>query len=70
MDFGKWVFLGLVCFGTLLDFVKGFDYANVSHISFLESYEVSDAVPQPLMVPLTLINGADSKGAGKNLLLL
>lgn len=63
MDFGKWVFLGLVCFGTFLVFVEGFDYANVSHISFLESYEVSVAAPQPLMVPLTLIHGADSKGA-------
>lgn len=63
MDFGKWVFLGLGFFGTLLVFVEGFDYTNVSHISFLESYEVTDA-PQPLMVPLTLIHGADAKGAG------
>ena len=55
---------GLFCFVTLLVFVDGFDYANVSHISYLESYEVSNA-PQPHMVPITLIHGADAKGAGK-----
>ena len=63
MDFWKWVFLGLVYFVTLLVIVEGFEYSNVSHISYMESYEVSDA-PQPLMVPITLIDGADSKGAG------
>ncbi|XP_057539705.1 pectin acetylesterase 6-like [Amaranthus tricolor] len=62
MDFWKWVFLGLVYFVTLLVIVEGFEYSNVSHISYMESYEVSDA-PQPLMVPITLIDGADSKGA-------
>ncbi|KAL2941790.1 Pectin acetylesterase 6 [Bienertia sinuspersici] len=62
MDFKKWGFLGVICSATLLIFVEGFEYTNVSHISYLESYEVS-AVAKPLMVPLTLIHGADSKGA-------
>lgn len=59
VDFWAWVFVGFA--GLLL--VEGFSLANVSHISYLESYDVYSNTPQPLMVPLTLINGADSKGA-------
>ncbi|KAL8166303.1 hypothetical protein V2J09_007802 [Rumex salicifolius] len=55
-----WVFL--VVLGK---WVHGFDYANVTQIEYLESYmyRESKAVAQPLMVPLTLIHGANSKGA-------
>ncbi|GAB4855686.1 Pectin acetylesterase 10 [Ancistrocladus abbreviatus] len=42
--------------------VDGFDYANVTEVSILEVHGVSVAA-QPLMVGLTLIRGAASKGA-------
>ncbi|GMG99818.1 hypothetical protein Nepgr_001658 [Nepenthes gracilis] len=55
-----WVFLGLV-FGRWVD---GFDYANVTEDSYLNSYGLSEFdAAQPLMVGLTLIHGAASKGA-------
>ncbi|GAB4835585.1 Pectin acetylesterase 12 [Ancistrocladus abbreviatus] len=50
--------IGLI-FGRCVD---GLDYANVTEVSFLETYGVSDAA-QPLMVGLTLIQGAAPKGA-------
>ncbi|XP_074321032.1 pectin acetylesterase 3-like [Silene latifolia] len=63
MDFGKWVFVGFLCLlKWWICVVNGFSYANVTHISFLENYEVS-ALPNQLMVPLTLIHGAAEKGA-------
>ena len=64
MDFWMWAFVGFAVLGRWMLPVKGFSFANVSHISYLESYDVNDN-PQPLMVPLTLVDGADSKGAGK-----
>ncbi|KAH9619088.1 hypothetical protein KSS87_010721 [Heliosperma pusillum] len=63
MDFGKWVFVGFLCLlRWWIVVVNGFSYANVTHISYLENYEVS-VVPNQLMVPLTLIHGAAEKGA-------
>lgn len=61
-DFWMWTFVGFAVLERWVLLVKGFSLANVSHISYLESYDVIDN-PQALMVPLTLIDGADSKGA-------
>ncbi|KAK9692079.1 hypothetical protein RND81_09G239600, partial [Saponaria officinalis] len=63
MDFEKWVFLGFFCLlRWCIVVVQGFSYENISHISFLENFGVSDA-PNQLMVPLTLIEGAAHKDA-------
>ncbi|KAL8159125.1 hypothetical protein V2J09_000662 [Rumex salicifolius] len=58
-----WASLGFVMF--LLKWVNGFDYSNVTHIEFLENYRysASEVGVQPLMIELTLIQGADTKGA-------
>ncbi|GMH11375.1 hypothetical protein Nepgr_013216 [Nepenthes gracilis] len=55
-----WTLLGLM-FGRWVD---GLDYANVTEISYLESYGLSESdAASPLVVGLTLIRGAASKGA-------
>lgn len=62
MNLLLWAFVGLAYLVKWVIVVEGFDYTNVSHISYLESYDVSYN-NQALMVPLTLIHGAASKGA-------
>lgn len=62
MMFWGWAVLGFCQFWV----GNSLEYANVSEIEHLESFgvlAVSNAEPQPLMVDLTLIQGADSKGA-------
>lgn len=55
----------------LVSGILSFGSETLSELSFLENDVVSTARPssssQPLMVDLTLIQGADSKGAGLSL---
>ncbi|TXG63179.1 hypothetical protein EZV62_010173 [Acer yangbiense] len=67
----KWVWF-LCCFlsfGVVLSRSEdGFEdlKARESLLSYLEHDAVAEPAPQPVMIGLTLIQGADSKGAGAN----
>ncbi|KAF9594083.1 hypothetical protein IFM89_027358 [Coptis chinensis] len=58
MKFVLWE-IGFVCFVVLSRWVNGFEDLNVTEVSKLDGYNIAPS----LMVPLTLIQGADAKGA-------
>lgn len=61
--FSKWVY-GFEFEGNG-SWVHGLDDLNVTEVSFSDSYGVSSATTTtPILVGLTLIQGADAKGAG------
>lgn len=53
----------IVLTGSASGFFEDLD-ARETSLSYLEN-DAAAAVSEPLMVPLTLIQGADSKGAGE-----
>lgn len=59
-------YLWFLCIGFVSSGkVDGFEAWNLTELSHLEAfYGVSAAINNPLMVPLTLIQGAAAKGAG------
>jgi len=64
------IIITVVTFFFVISSVRSHEENDVVSVPFAAIRSSSPLLPQPLMIPLTLIHGADSKGAGFSLTIM